>query len=97
MRAVVLHGPGDVRVEERPVPHAGPGQLVVRMLYAGMCGTDVEAYQHPILPPDMVLGHENVGEIVGQKDVDGALVGGASLDGEQFATLSAIAAGGPLP
>ncbi|OBB59768.1 triose-phosphate isomerase [Mycobacterium sp. 852013-51886_SCH5428379] len=40
---------------------------------------------------------KNVGEIVAQEDVDGALVGGASLDGEQFATLSAIAAGGPLP
>nr|WP_275691522.1 triose-phosphate isomerase [Mycolicibacterium sphagni] len=40
---------------------------------------------------------KNVGELVGQKDVDGALVGGASLDGEQFAMLSAIAAGGPLP
>jgi (R,R)-butanediol dehydrogenase/meso-butanediol dehydrogenase/diacetyl reductase len=64
MRAVVLHGTGDVRVEERPTPHAGPGQVVVRMLYAGMCGTDVEAYEHPILPPGMVLGHENVGEIV---------------------------------
>ncbi|BBY66604.1 triose-phosphate isomerase [Mycolicibacterium helvum] len=40
---------------------------------------------------------KNVGELIAQKDVDGALVGGASLDGEQFATLSAIAAGGPLP
>jgi triosephosphate isomerase len=40
---------------------------------------------------------KNVGEIVAQDDVDGALVGGASLDGEQFAILSAIAAGGPLP
>ncbi|WP_445170109.1 triose-phosphate isomerase [Mycolicibacterium sp. Dal123E01] len=40
---------------------------------------------------------KNVGEIVGQKDVDGGLIGGAALDGEQFATLSAIAAGGPLP
>ena len=40
---------------------------------------------------------KNVGEIVGQADVDGALVGGASLDGEQFSMLSAIAAGGPLP
>ena len=40
---------------------------------------------------------KNVGEIVGQADVDGALVGGASLDGEQFAILSAIAAGGPIP
>jgi triosephosphate isomerase len=40
---------------------------------------------------------KNVGELVGQDDVDGALVGGASLDAEQFAQLSAIAAGGPLP
>jgi triosephosphate isomerase len=40
---------------------------------------------------------KNVGEIVEQEDVDGALVGGASLDGEQFAMLSAIAAGGPRP
>ncbi len=39
----------------------------------------------------------NVAEIVGQDDVDGALVGGASLKGEDFATLCAIAAGGPLP
>ncbi|MFP5021384.1 triose-phosphate isomerase [Pseudonocardia phyllosphaerae] len=39
----------------------------------------------------------NVGEIVGKDDVDGALVGGASLDAEEFAKLSAIAAGGPLP
>jgi triosephosphate isomerase (TIM) len=40
---------------------------------------------------------KNIGDIIAQNDVDGALVGGASLDGEQFATLSAIAAGGPLP
>ena len=40
---------------------------------------------------------KNIGELAAQEDVDGALVGGASLDGEQFATLAAIAAGGPLP
>ena len=40
---------------------------------------------------------KNVGEIVGQADVDGALVGGASLDADEFAQLCAIAAGGPLP
>ncbi|SFN58247.1 triosephosphate isomerase [Pseudonocardia ammonioxydans] len=39
----------------------------------------------------------NVGEIVAQSDVDGALVGGASLDADEFAKLSALAAGGPLP
>ena len=40
---------------------------------------------------------KNIGELAAQDDIDGALVGGASLDAEQFATLSAIAAGGPLP
>ncbi|ELP46921.1 triosephosphate isomerase [Mycobacterium avium subsp. paratuberculosis S5] len=40
---------------------------------------------------------KNVGELIAQDDIDGGLVGGASLDGEQFATLAAIAAGGPLP
>ncbi|MFE4499888.1 triose-phosphate isomerase [Rhodococcus sp. NPDC056743] len=43
------------------------------------------------------VSSKNVGEIVGQADVDGALVGGASLKSDEFATLSAIAAGGPLP
>jgi triosephosphate isomerase (TIM) len=40
---------------------------------------------------------KNVGELVAAPDVDGALVGGASLDAEEFAQLCAIAAGGPLP
>jgi threonine dehydrogenase-like Zn-dependent dehydrogenase len=64
MRAAVLYGAGNLRVEERPTPHAGHGQMVVRIVVAGMCGTDVEAYEHGFLPPNMVLGHENVGEIV---------------------------------
>ena len=40
---------------------------------------------------------KNIGDLIAKEDVDGALVGGASLDGEQFATMAAIAAGGPLP
>ncbi|WP_430332356.1 triose-phosphate isomerase [Rhodococcus sp. ACT016] len=40
---------------------------------------------------------KNVGELVAQPDVDGGLVGGASLKSDEFATLAAIAAGGPLP
>ena len=39
----------------------------------------------------------NAGEIVAQPDVDGALVGGASLDGAEFAGICIAAAGGPLP
>ncbi|MBE9373463.1 triose-phosphate isomerase [Saccharopolyspora sp. HNM0983] len=39
----------------------------------------------------------NIGELLGEEDVDGALVGGASLNGDEFAKMSAMAAGGPLP
>jgi len=39
----------------------------------------------------------NIAELVEQADVDGALVGGASLDADEFAKLCALAAGGPLP
>lgn len=42
------------------------------------------------------MNAKNAAELIAQDDVDGGLVGGASLDGEQFAQLSAIAAGGPL-
>ena len=39
----------------------------------------------------------NIADLVAQGDIDGALVGGASLDADEFAKLCALAAGGPLP
>ncbi|MGW5051707.1 triose-phosphate isomerase [Actinokineospora sp. NPDC004072] len=39
----------------------------------------------------------SIGDLVAQEDVDGALVGGASLQSEEFTKLCAMAAGGPLP
>ena len=39
----------------------------------------------------------NVADLVIEPDIDGALVGGASLDADEFAKLCALAAGGPLP
>jgi triosephosphate isomerase len=39
----------------------------------------------------------SVADLVKQPDIDGGLVGGASLDGDEFAKLCAMAAGGPLP
>ena len=39
---------------------------------------------------------DTIAELVGQDDIDGALVGGASLDAEEFATMCAYAAGDPL-
>ncbi|MCL1896994.1 MAG: zinc-binding dehydrogenase [Clostridiales bacterium] len=66
MRVLTLHGAGDMRLEERPVPSAGAGQMVVKIEYAGICGTDVEFF-HGLLPPFMkypiLPGHENVGVV----------------------------------
>lgn len=65
MKAAVLYGKQDVRIEERPVPKAGPNQMVVKIDYVGICGTDVEFFQHghPFYTEPMVLGHENVGTV----------------------------------
>ena len=46
MRAAVYHGAKDVRIEERDVPVAGPGQVLVRVTRSGICGTDAGEYQH---------------------------------------------------
>jgi len=70
MRAVVKakSGPG-VEIREVPVPAAGPGELLLRVLRAGICGTDLHIYewdawsQNRIRPP-VTIGHEFVGEIV---------------------------------
>jgi L-iditol 2-dehydrogenase len=42
--AAVLHGIGDIRIEERPEPSAGPGQVIVEVGAVGICGSDVHYY-----------------------------------------------------
>lgn len=66
MKAAAFYGKGDVRIEERPIPTPGPNQLVVKIDYVGVCGTDVEFYKGgypPFVQLPMVLGHENVGTV----------------------------------
>ncbi|MDR3295958.1 MAG: alcohol dehydrogenase catalytic domain-containing protein [Clostridiales Family XIII bacterium] len=64
MKAAVYYGKHDVRMEDRPVPKAGPNQMVVKINYVGLCGTDVDAYQTGnFLRRGMVPGHENIGTV----------------------------------
>jgi len=68
MRAAVLRGVGDVAVEERPVPEAGPGEVVVRVASVGVCGSDTHYYEHGrigrfVVDSPLVLGHEAAGEV----------------------------------
>lgn len=64
MRAIVLHAPKDIRLEERPEPQAGPGEVVVKVASVGVCGSDLPrmlikgAHRMPL-----ITGHEFSGHI----------------------------------
>jgi L-iditol 2-dehydrogenase len=67
MRALVFHGPGDLRDERVPVPEPGEGEVVLRIDAALTCGTDVKTLRrgHPVMIPRVptVFGHEFAGRI----------------------------------
>lgn len=70
MRAVVVHGAGDLRVEERPDPAPGPGEVLIAMEWGGICGSDLAYWKNgasgpfPLRHP-LVLGHEVAGRVAG--------------------------------
>ncbi|WP_425838023.1 NAD(P)-dependent alcohol dehydrogenase [Streptomyces fractus] len=69
-RAAVLHGPKDLRVEDRPVPVPGDGEVLVAVRAVGLCGSDLHYYEHGengpnVLRQPTVLGHEPAGFVVG--------------------------------
>jgi 2-desacetyl-2-hydroxyethyl bacteriochlorophyllide A dehydrogenase len=74
MKAVVVHGVGDYRFEERPVPKPGPGEVLVKVKAAGVCASDVKSFHGfrvwgsegiaPYIEVPVVPGHEFVGEVV---------------------------------
>jgi L-iditol 2-dehydrogenase len=67
MRGVIFHGPRDIRLEDRPVPVPGPGEVVVKIGAALTCGTDFKAYRqgHKVLLGDYPspFGHELAGVV----------------------------------
>ena len=67
MRAMVFHGPGDLRAEELPVPVPAAGEVVLRIEAALTCGTDVKTLRcgHPVMIPTLptVFGHEFAGTV----------------------------------
>ena len=67
MRAMVFHGPGDLRHEEVPLPLPEAGGLVMKVEAALTCGTDVKTLRrgHPVMIPRVptVFGHEFAGTV----------------------------------
>ena len=75
MQAVVCHGPEDYRVEERPRPRPGRGELLVKVGAAGICASDIKCYTGGALfwgangeggycEAPVVAGHEFAGTVV---------------------------------
>lgn len=65
MKVAVLHGPGDLRLDDAQRPSAGPGDLVVKVVAAGICGTDLHfRSMGPRFDAPMALGHEFAGEVI---------------------------------
>ncbi len=67
MRALILHGPGDLRLEEVPEPQPAQGEVVLDVEYAMTCATDAKMLRngrHPALPePPAAFGHEATGRV----------------------------------
>jgi L-iditol 2-dehydrogenase len=67
MLAVVYHGPQDLRLEEIKIPIPVPGEILIKVEAACICGTDLRIYQgsHRKFPPGTVRipGHEVAGRI----------------------------------
>lgn len=101
MRAAVMHGRGDLRIEEVPVPDARDGELLLEVSTVGVCGTDASEWAHgpalfPIEAPHPVTGHH--GPMILGHEFSGIVVDvGAAVDrswiGRLVASCGSIACG----
>jgi L-iditol 2-dehydrogenase len=108
MRAALLHGIEDVRVESLPVPEPAAGEVLVRVEACGVCPTDARKYAIGVNDGDYPFnpGHEWVGRVVeagaGVRSLSpGELVYGDTYGGyAEYATIAAEPGGwsrGSLP
>ncbi len=70
MKAALFYGGPDIRVEELPRPEPGPGEVLVRVRAAGICGSDLHGYRRPAPaaspgqpPAGRQSGHELMGTV----------------------------------
>jgi L-idonate 5-dehydrogenase len=81
VKAVVVHGPGDLRVDDLEEPVPGEGEVLIAVEWGGICGSDLSYVAKgvsgtAVLKHPMVLGHELAGRVIGLGEgVDGVEVG----------------------
>ncbi|MDD5708451.1 MAG: alcohol dehydrogenase catalytic domain-containing protein [Kiritimatiellae bacterium] len=88
MRAIVYHGPGDLRLEDRPEPRRTDNNLVAAVRGCALCGTDLKlaTVGNPRCHPPRIVGHEMVGTVI---HVGSAVAGFAVGDRITLATTVA--------
>ena len=68
MKALVKtkKGKGFLEIKEMPVPEINHDEVLIKVYYTGICGTDIHIFtdQFPLYYPPVILGHEFSGEIV---------------------------------
>ena len=66
MKSIIYRGAQDVRVEEKSLPEIAPGEVLIKVAYVGVCGSDMNIYVgvHPRAKAPLVMGHEFSGTIV---------------------------------
>ncbi|GGH15553.1 zinc-binding alcohol dehydrogenase family protein [Silvibacterium dinghuense] len=66
MKALVMHGPGIVTIEDVPEPVRKPGEALLRVRRVGLCGTDLSSYRgrNPLVSYPRIPGHEIAATIV---------------------------------
>ncbi|MDA3959061.1 alcohol dehydrogenase catalytic domain-containing protein [Oceanispirochaeta sp.] len=66
MRQAVMTSPGTIEFKEVSQPEAGPGEVLVKVMSIGVCGSDVHVYHglHPYTSYPVVQGHEVSCEVV---------------------------------
>lgn len=70
MKAVVVYGKDDLRVDDIAEPTCGPNEVLVAMEWGGICGSDISYWKHgasgtAVLRDPLVLGHEVSGRVAG--------------------------------
>ncbi|MBI4746301.1 MAG: alcohol dehydrogenase catalytic domain-containing protein, partial [Deltaproteobacteria bacterium] len=63
MRVAMYYSNKDVRLEEKPVPKVGPGEILMKVHASGICGSDVMEWYRLHKAP-LILGHEIAGQVV---------------------------------
>ena len=57
MRAAIVRGPGQIEIEERPIPDPQPGEVRVQVRACGVCGSDLSLFHKGFYVPGCTPGH----------------------------------------